>query len=214
MRVLGKLFAVTAVSLGCGVATAGAALPVKVDVKAGGAPLASGAPLVFSTSSFKMVMKVAGSTSLNCTEVAVTGTLTKNQSTIDSGAFSEATFAGGDPSREGACESEDNFVVTGSIGGFTLRNNGKVELKELTIEADPPLPHTAKFGLCRFHNLVVHATATTSTSEPGEPLEVTVADQIVRIVPNSGKECGSGAFLTTTFTVTSGGLGTIALLES
>jgi hypothetical protein len=186
-----RLFTVAVIVGVMGVSAANASATGKVGIRANGAPLANGSPLLWTSTNFKIVFKALGKvTTDSCENTTVAGTLTKNRAVTDLGTISESVFEG--------CDTTGTFS-----GGFAFRDSGKAELKGVVLH----------YSDCELKKAAMQGTFPFNSAEPGEPLVVTMPAQKFRVEANSGKQCGTSGTMTATFTITSAGEPTLALVE-
>jgi hypothetical protein len=214
MLTVRKVGVIVVAVLVLGVTTTSASATVLLGIRANGAALANGSPFLASSSDLTIRFGTAKAPlSLTCETSTLSGTLTANRKVKDVAAVPNTTFDGGDPNREHACASSDDFIVTAGFGPVYMTTKGIAELRLPQFDFEPPPPHTSQFGDCHFHSTTLKGKFPVSSSEPGEPLVMTFTNQRMN-VEVSGHECGTAAFLSATFTVSSEGFPAFALLES
>jgi hypothetical protein len=208
--VVGVVLAV--VLLGLGLSAASASATGLLSLRANGTPLAAGAPFTLSSGNLSLTFGTPKRpASVSCTKSVLDGAVETNGKAKDAVPISAASFSGGDPLNEEMCASSGEFTTAGSAAKLYLLPSGKAELRAPLFELDPPPPHNSSFGICRFEYPAIHGTFNTSTSEPGTPITVTFASHL-KIVPDSGGECGTGATLHASFEVTSAEAPVIGLI--
>jgi hypothetical protein len=190
------------VLLGLGLSAASASATGLLSLRANGTPLAAGAPLTLASGNLSLTFDRNGSDS--CTKSTLDGVLEWNGKPKDAVSIPESAFSGGDPLNEELCKSTDHFETSATFEKLNLLPTGKAELKLPVFTLNPPPPHTSNNGTCHFHAPAIHGTFPVSTSEPGTPITVTF-HVTLKIVPDSGGECGTAAILNAAFEVTSEG---------
>jgi hypothetical protein len=198
--------------LALGLSAASASATGLLSLNANGMALEPGAPFLASSGSLTLGFGTRRKPlSISCTKNMLVGTIETNVKPKDTVSLFESSFSGGNPMNEALCSSSVNFETTATFGTLTLLPTGKAELRMPAFELVPPPPHNTSFGTCRFSNSAIHGTFPVSASEPGTPIAITFNAQL-RIVANSGHECGTGASLATSLEVTSGGSPVIGLV--
>jgi hypothetical protein len=206
MRRLGSAIVVFAALLTLGVGTGSASAIEYVHLDANGELLAAGAPFLATSTNLEMSFNSKQHTTLACTRTAIGGAIALNGKTKATATLPEAetSFSGGDPENEARCRG--GFVTTGVfLKGLNVTTTGKVEFKEALFELEPESPHKADEGRCKLKLAAIKGTFPVSLEEPGVPFTITVSGARLRVLANSGKECGTAATLNMTLETSSAG---------
>ena len=185
-----------------GVGVAGASATELMQLTANGEVLPVGAPVLGTSANMQLAFS-AKAGNVKCTNASFAGSVAINHKIKKASVLiAETAFSGGFPENEERCSG--GFLTTATVsGGLALIDTGVAELKGVEFELVPINPHGDE-GRCKVKALAVKGNFPVSHTEP-VPVTITFTKQLLRIVANSGHECGLGAYISMTLEMSSSG---------